>query len=179
LIESLKIFVFVAVAVIGYGIVHDQFTARICVEYFTVAHEPKIVDSQSPTIVGLAWGVYSTWRVGVVFGFASATLARLSHWPKISFGQLIKPVSYLVFAIAAASLLTGSVSYVMAEYDLISLGSPMASAIEETDHSRFLSNRWSHRAAHAVGLLGGSMLCAGIWIFRKRQSERLAAAIAV
>jgi hypothetical protein len=25
---------------VAYGIVHDQITARVCVEYFTIEHEP-------------------------------------------------------------------------------------------------------------------------------------------
>jgi hypothetical protein len=31
-----------------YGIVHDQITARICVEYFTIGH-PPVFDTDSPT----------------------------------------------------------------------------------------------------------------------------------
>ena len=173
LLQSLKIFLFVALSVIGYGIVHDQVTARICIEYFTVAHEPTLVDSDSPTIVGLAWGVYSTWWVGVVVGVASAVRAQVGSWPRVSFGQMIKPGGYLVLAIAIASLIAGTLAFALAEFEVIRLGPPMSAAMEPSKHSGFLSDRWSHRAAHAVGLLGGSGICAGIWLVRKRRAERM------
>ena len=39
---------------ITYGILHDQVTARVCVEYFTIGHEP-IFGTDSPTLLGLGW----------------------------------------------------------------------------------------------------------------------------
>ena len=36
--EILKIWLFCIAAAICYGIVHDQITVRICVEYFSVFH---------------------------------------------------------------------------------------------------------------------------------------------
>lgn len=172
LLQCLKIFLFVSLSVIGYGIVHDQVTARICIEYFTIAHEPTLVDSDSPTIVGLVWGIYSTWWVGVVFGCASALLAQVGPWPRVSFRQMLKPVGYLVLAIAIASLVAGALAFVLAEFGAIKLGHPMSVAIENSKQTGFLVDRWSHRAAHAVGLLGGSGICAGLWLVRKRQAER-------
>lgn len=44
------------VAAITYGVIHDQITARICVEYFTIGH-PRLIESDSPTVLGLFWGV--------------------------------------------------------------------------------------------------------------------------
>lgn len=49
----------VIVACLYGGLVHDQITARICIEYFTVGH-PQIVSSESPAIVALAWGIVAT-----------------------------------------------------------------------------------------------------------------------
>lgn len=39
-------------AAVVYGILHDQITARICVEYFTIGHA-RLIDSDSPTVLGL------------------------------------------------------------------------------------------------------------------------------
>jgi len=36
--EFLKIWLLCIVAAVIYGILHDQATARVCVEYFSVAH---------------------------------------------------------------------------------------------------------------------------------------------
>ncbi len=62
-------------AAISYGIVHDQITARICVEYFTVGH-PRLTDSDLPTVLALFWGVVATWWVGLPLGLGLAFAAR-------------------------------------------------------------------------------------------------------
>jgi hypothetical protein len=58
--QSIKIILTCVVAAVLYGIVHDQVTARICVEYFLVFH-PPIFPTQSPTLLALGWGVIATW----------------------------------------------------------------------------------------------------------------------
>lgn len=52
-------------AAIGYGIIHDQVTARICVEYFTIGH-PPIFHTDSPALLGVRWGILATWWVGLI-----------------------------------------------------------------------------------------------------------------
>src|SRR5688500_9214653 len=54
-------------AAIGYGVAHDQVTARICVEYFTLGH-PPLFPPDSPTFPALGWGVAATWWVGLPLG---------------------------------------------------------------------------------------------------------------
>ncbi|MFN3944768.1 MAG: hypothetical protein ACK4K7_07550 [Allosphingosinicella sp.] len=39
-LEGTRIVAFVTVAAMAYGILHDQVTAHICVEYFTIAQPP-------------------------------------------------------------------------------------------------------------------------------------------
>jgi hypothetical protein len=73
--EALKIAASCVVAAILYGIVHDQFTARICIEYFTIFH-PPIFHTQSPTLLGIGWGIVATWWVGVFFGVPMILAAR-------------------------------------------------------------------------------------------------------
>jgi hypothetical protein len=51
-VEFLKIVALCIVAAVVYGIVHDQVTARICLEYFTEFHPPVFLTS-SPTLLGL------------------------------------------------------------------------------------------------------------------------------
>ena len=52
-------------AAAGYGIIHDQITARICLEYFTIGHTP-VFATTSPTLLALGWGVIATWWLWVV-----------------------------------------------------------------------------------------------------------------
>ena len=47
----------VALAVLAgitYGILHDQVTAHVCVEYFTIGH-PALIPTESPTLLAIAW----------------------------------------------------------------------------------------------------------------------------
>ena len=53
--ESAKILILSVAAAIAYGIVHDQVTAHLCVEYFTIGH-PPVFPTQNPTLLAFAQG---------------------------------------------------------------------------------------------------------------------------
>lgn len=66
-----------------YGIAHDMVTAHVWVEYFTV-HHAKVVDSTSPVVMALVWGVLATWWVGAFAGillWAFAAAGSLTPLP--------------------------------------------------------------------------------------------------
>ena len=63
--QFLAIVAVCVLAAVAYGIFHDQVTARVCVEYFTIGHE-QIFGTDDPTLLGLAWGYWATWWVGVM-----------------------------------------------------------------------------------------------------------------
>ena len=67
-------------AAVVYGIAHDQITARICVEYFTIGH-PPVFATDDPTLLGLGWGVIATWWVGLMLGIFLALAARAGRRP--------------------------------------------------------------------------------------------------
>ncbi len=54
--DSLKIILLSIAAAVAYGIIHDQITARICVEYFTIGH-PPVFGTDDPTLLGIGWGM--------------------------------------------------------------------------------------------------------------------------
>jgi hypothetical protein len=54
--QSLAIVGLCGLSAVTYGIVHDQITARVCVEYFTIGH-PPVFDTNSPTLLGLGWAL--------------------------------------------------------------------------------------------------------------------------
>jgi len=80
MLEYLKIVLLCVTSAVCDGIVHDQFTARICIEYFTVFH-PPVFGTQSPTLLAIGWGVIATWWVGAFLGIALAVAARAGHGP--------------------------------------------------------------------------------------------------
>ncbi len=49
------------------GIALDMVTAHIAVEYFTYYHV-KVVDSESPVVMALVWGVYAAYWFGIIAG---------------------------------------------------------------------------------------------------------------
>jgi hypothetical protein len=93
-------------AAVTYGIVHDQITARVCVEYFTIGH-PPMIGTEDPTLLGLGWGIIATWWVGALLGVPLAIVARAGSRPKRSAASLVRPLLWLMAVAAATALLAG------------------------------------------------------------------------
>ena len=104
--EALKIAVTCVIAAVLYGIVHDQFTARICIEYFTIFH-PPIFHTQSPTLLGIGWGIVATWWVGVFFAslIGAACISRFAR-RKSLFETVRGLLVFVVFGVLLAPILT-------------------------------------------------------------------------
>jgi hypothetical protein len=73
--QALGIVLVSILAAVVYGIVHDQVTARVCVEYFTIGH-PPVFHTDDPTLLGIGWGIIATWWVGAMLGAPLAIVAR-------------------------------------------------------------------------------------------------------
>ena len=153
----LTIILLCTAAAITYGIIHDQITARICVEYFTVGH-PRIIDSDSPTILGLVWAVAATWWVGAGLGLPLAAAARWGRPPRIDPSELFRPILVLLAASAIIATLAGVTGYIAALNHLVFLTRPLASALPPDRHALFLADLWTHIASYAVGAAGGLVL---------------------
>src|SRR5262252_1985520 len=102
--EALKIAVTCVLAAVLYGIIHDQFTARICVEYFTIFH-PPIFPTQSPTLLGIGWGILATWWVGVFFAVPMILAARAGSRPALRAADLLPSIACLLVVMAASAAL--------------------------------------------------------------------------
>jgi len=57
--QSLAIVLLCIGSAVMYGVLHDQVTARICVEYFTIGH-PPVFPTDDPTLLGIGWGIIAT-----------------------------------------------------------------------------------------------------------------------
>src|SRR2546428_5874010 len=99
MMESLKSILLRILAAVVYGILHDQVTARVCVEYFTIGHAP-IFGTDDPTLLGLGWGVLATWWMGLLLGVPLAVAARAGSRPKRSVGSLLRPIAWLLGVMA-------------------------------------------------------------------------------
>jgi hypothetical protein len=111
--QSLKIILACVVAAVFYGVVHDQFTAHICVEYFSVFH-PPVFSTTSPTLLALGWGVIATWWMGAFLGVLLTCAARAGSRNKIDASELVCPISKLLVAMGFLASVAGLTGYLLA-----------------------------------------------------------------
>ena len=157
--EFLKIWLLCIVAAILYGIIHDQFTARICLEYFTIYH-PPVFPTADPTLLALGWGVIATWWMGAIIGLPLALLARVGTWPKLTAGDLRKPLMVLLISMAVCALVAGMIGYLHALHQ------------HRTDFDcRLLADHAAHSSSYAVGELGGMLLCGVVLLNRWKRKK--------
>lgn len=160
-----------------YGILHDQVTARICVEYFTIGHV-RIIESEDPTILGLLWGFIATWWVGLILGVPLATLARFGSLPKRSATSLIRPLGILLCCNAVLAGIAGCVGYVAAMNGWVWLAGRLSEAVPRDKHVAFLVDLWAHSASYAGAAVGGVVLMIAVVRWRWRAHfERSSASV--
>jgi hypothetical protein len=165
--ESIKIVFACIAAAILYGIVHDQFTARICVEYFTVFH-PPVFATRSPTLQGLGWGIIATWWVGALLGLLLALAARAGSRPALAAAGLIRPIGKLLLVMAAGAVISGVTGFFLATRGLITPPEVVMSSLPPSAGARFMADWWAHGTSYAVGFFGGIFLCVMQYQKRKR-----------
>jgi len=169
-LQALKIVLVAVVAAILYGIIHDQITARICVEYFTIGHPPLFTfETQDPSLLGLGWGIVATWWVGVLLGVPAAAVARIGSWPKRDACWLLRPIAVLMAVSACGAILAGLAGWWLAIQKLVFLVGPIADAVPPEKHVAFLIDGFAHTASSGFGFVGGLVLMA--YIFHSRQKE--------
>jgi len=163
--EAAKIVVVCIVLAIVYGIVHDQITARICVEYFTVFH-PPVFPTKSPTWLALGWGVIATWWVGVFFGVSLVFVARAGSRPQLAARELLRPIFFLFAAMACCAFLAGLGGFLAARSGLVGQPEWLIPSLGQCAYPRFLADWCAHSASYGSGVLGGVGFC--ILQYRRR-----------
>lgn len=156
-------------AAVGYGILHDQITARVCVEYFTVGHA-RLIDSDDPTVLGLFWGVWATWWAGLLLGVPLAMAARVGARPKRTVGSLRKPVLLLLGLMAAFALVAGVTGYALGTTGTVVLPAELKNneKLPAAKWPGFQACVFAHQMSYNVGFVGGGMTIAWVWVSRKR-----------
>ena len=159
------------VSAICYGIVHDQITARICIEYFTIGH-PPIFNTESPTLLAFGWGIIATWWVGLFLGIPLACAARLGSRHKVDAKELVKPIWILLGIMACGALAAGMLGFFLASNGSVYLVEPLATQIPKANHIVFLVDLWAHSASYLFGFAGGIVLIVLTWRKRVRNTAR-------
>jgi hypothetical protein len=153
-------------AAVLYGILHDQITARVCVEYFTIGH-PPVFATDDPTLLGFGWGVLATWWVGLLLGVALATAAGAGSRPKLVASQLVRPLAVMLIIVGACAIVAGSVGHWFARRGFVRLLEPLASRVPPEKHVAFLTDLWAHSTSYIGAFAGGAVLC--VWAMRYRR----------
>ena len=154
MIEFLKIVLFCVAAAVSYGILHDQVTAHLCVEYFTIAH-PPLIASESPFLLAIAWGIVATWWVGLPLGLMLAAAARLGARYRLGLCE-VRPAIFLLLGFMAFGALTSGI----AGAALTASGTMLpprvwTELIPQEKWVAFMAVAWAHLASYATGIVGG------------------------
>jgi hypothetical protein len=152
--EALKILLLSVAGAAMYGVSHDQITARVCVEYFTIGH-PSVFDTDSPTLLALGWGVIATWWVGLILGIFLAISARAGSRPKVAASSLVVPMGFLLLRVGGVAVLAGMAGYYAASQGWIRLLGPIADRLDPRREWLYLAVAWAHGAAYAMSALEG------------------------
>lgn len=163
--EFVKIVAFAVLAAITYGIVHDQVTAHLCVEYFTIAH-PPVFATRSPFWLAVGWGIIATWWVGPALGALLALAARIGGRPKLALARLYSSVLLLLAVMGLCATAAGLAGYFLGSHGEIDLP-PALQGVIAADHEPACMVDWfAHAASYAAGLLGGLVVSGATWYRR-------------
>ena len=156
---------------VAYGIIHDQITARICVEYFTIGH-PPVFGTDDPALLGLGWGVIATWWVGLLLGIPLAAACRVGRWPKREPNTLLRPLIQLSVVSFGVAVVAGLAGWVAAANGWVFLVGSIADRVPAERHVPFLIDLWAHSASYLVGFVGGLIMIVLVLLGRQRKHLR-------
>jgi hypothetical protein len=168
-VKNAKVILLSILAACTYGVVHDQITVRLCIEYFTIAH-PPLFHTTSPTLLALCWGVAATVGIGAMLGVVLALVSQSSGSAPWTVSRLGRSILVLLAVMAASSFSAGIVGYYLSHKEFISIPAGFAAKIPAHQHDRFMAVWFAHGASYLVGLVGGALLCFRIWQARGRPS---------
>lgn len=157
------------IAAVSYGILHDQVTVRVCLEYFTIGHY-SIFGQQPPTLLAILWGIAATWWMGFFLGLVLGLFASIGKRAMLPARALLKPVLKLLAVMASCALFFGVLGYFLAKTGNIEINPYFARSIEKSKHAAFLADGFAHCASYFSGFVGGIVLMIQTWKKRKKMA---------
>lgn len=162
--EGLRIILMCIGLSIAYGIPHDQISVRICPEYLTEWHE-KLVNTDNPTLVALAFGVAATWWVGAALGILMAMAAQLGPFPVVSSRRVL----WVVVGVLVMTALSAAIGGFWATgHPTGHIPVSFAAEVPADLQHRFGICYWMHTCSYLGGAVFGFLATAGVWIHRFR-----------
>jgi hypothetical protein len=176
--HALRIIAVCILAAVCYGVVHDQITARVSLEYFTIGHAP-IFGTHDPTLLALGWGVLSTWWAGLFLGVALALACRFGSWPKKTLAEVLPSIGRLLIVMAIGALVAGLIGWFLASQGWIILIDHLASVVPREKQVAFLAVGAAHMGSYALAFLGGAVIVARVVLSRSRAARGVAKAMSL
>jgi len=167
--QTIKIISFATLAAVVYGILHDQVTAHVCVEYFTIAH-PPVFPTDSPFLLAIGWGIIATWWVGLPLGGLLAAAARIGSAPKLGLGELRRSILLLMVVSGCIAIASGAIGATLVAMQVTDLAGGWGDVIPKEKWVAFSFSMWAHAASYMAGALGGAFVIAST--IRRRLSIR-------
>jgi hypothetical protein len=167
--ERVQVILLSIVAACSYGVIHDQITARLCIEYFTIAH-PPLFHTTSPTLLALCWGIAATAGIGAILGVVLALVSQSPGKNPYPVAELGRSILLLLIIMGAGAFIAGMAGYQLSTRGFVSIPVPLAVAIPAHQHDRFMAVWFAHGTSYLIGLTGGALLCFRIWQRRGRPS---------
>ena len=147
-VRKAKIILLSTVAAISYGVVHDQITARLCIEYFTIGH-PPLFHTTSPTVLGICWGITATVGVGALLGVILALVSQSKGRPPTAILRVFKSVLGLLAVMAVSASLAGVVGFELSRRSMICIPATLADLVPPSQQHRFMAVWFAHGASYA------------------------------
>ncbi len=122
--DFLKLFLVCACSTLAYGIIHDQITARMCIEYFNSNAVPEnrhrldnlsFLSRNSPIAVGLVMALCETFLPAILIGAAVSSAARVGSTPKLKLRDLSMQIAGLFGIVAISSCGAGLIGCLIGE----------------------------------------------------------------
>jgi hypothetical protein len=166
-LRKAKIIVLCTLAAIAYGIVHDQITARLCIEYFTIGH-PPVFHTTSPTVLAICWGIAATCGAGTLLGYVLAQVSQSEGFPPLPMRSVYKSILSLLAVMAISASLAGIVGFELSRREIIGLPGAFVELLPTNRQHRFMAVWFVHGASYLVGITGALSIILRIWLARGR-----------
>ena len=149
----------------AFSVLMDQVSTRLCLEYFTVLHNP-IPGLTDPTLLGVVWGVLGGAGGGLALGYAAGIAATVGKQPPMAVRDLIRPMLVAVACVAGTVTLTGAIVWFNASGLKVQLDPELGPPIPPERQIAALTVACYHMMAYGSAVPVSVCLC--IWIRRER-----------
>jgi len=114
----------------------------------------SIFRTESPTLLGIGWGIVATWWVGTFFGVLLILAARAGNRVPLRASELLPSIARLLAVMTVVALLSGITGYVLARQGILDTDW-LTFTDSPAKRYRFMANWWAHTASYAAAFVGG------------------------